>query len=209
MNEKEIRCLCKVSERWYNALGKQIAEDELSDIFSITYDVTVESKLHSFQYMILQRALVTNEKLFKWKIKDTNCCQICHQDVETIEHLFYECEIVKKLWLDTWNTLHSALGAVPTDREGILLGKIYKDKHELINHIVLIVKRYIYKKRCWEENVSPRGVLYDIKAYCETEKQIAWEKRDPAVYDKYEKKWRVVEGILKEVLVDKTMYNNV
>ena len=61
-------------------------------------------KLQEFQYKILHRYLPVNSVLFKYQLVQDNLCRFCHLENETIIHLLYECELVKKLWdeIQTW-----------------------------------------------------------------------------------------------------------
>ncbi len=41
--------------------------------------------------------LVTNKNLYKWKLKDSELyiCSFCREEIETIEHMFLGCEVIK------------------------------------------------------------------------------------------------------------------
>ena len=51
-------------------------------VSSIPFKYTIEPYLQSFQYKITNRILNTNEKLEKWRIKQSNRCNLC----ESIEY---------------------------------------------------------------------------------------------------------------------------
>jgi hypothetical protein len=58
---------------------------------------------------IICRILSTNSLLFKCKLKETQHCNVCNETKETILHLFWECNIVKSLWLEMaeiWKGIH-------------------------------------------------------------------------------------------------------
>ena len=75
-------------------------EENLNDYFPITiwqkifldiYITTKSVKLRYFQFQILHRTLVTNRKLKLWKIKESELCSFCELEVESIDHLLYDC----------------------------------------------------------------------------------------------------------------------
>ena len=71
-----------------------------SEIQNSPFYCTKNNQFSVFQYKILHRILSTNSLLFKWKLKETQLCNFCNEAKETILHLFWECNIVKSLWLE-------------------------------------------------------------------------------------------------------------
>ncbi|XP_048257454.1 uncharacterized protein LOC125383226 [Haliotis rufescens] len=63
-------------------------------IFSTTQDV----KLRWFQYKITHRILTTNTFLYLLTYPQNDLCSFCHNEKETITHLFWECDIIKQFW---------------------------------------------------------------------------------------------------------------
>ena len=66
--------------------------------FRKIYTTTNVTKFRSFQYRLLQRALVTNIHLQKWGLIDTCLCSFCGSHKETVLHILWECEFVRDLW---------------------------------------------------------------------------------------------------------------
>jgi len=56
-----------------------------------------ETKLKEFNFKLLHGILPCNLNLYRWKIKTSDVCDVC-QEVQTLEHLLYECTYVKPLW---------------------------------------------------------------------------------------------------------------
>ena len=53
--------------------------------------VTVDTKLRTFQYKILNNILFVNKMLFKLKEVGLPLCSFCKAKDETYIHLFYKC----------------------------------------------------------------------------------------------------------------------
>ena len=72
------------------------------------YLLPIQSKLNArckyFQVQILHRTLVTNKKLKLFQIKDSDICDNC-EEIETISHLLYDCEMTSILWNNMCNWL--------------------------------------------------------------------------------------------------------
>ena len=103
-----------ISKSLYNAfkMAKQTPppaqkrfQDEFPDvqfdwnsIYSLSFKVSLETKIREFQYKVLNNIVFTNEKLFKIKMTDSPQCTFCKNEIESLEHLFYSCEITRSFW---------------------------------------------------------------------------------------------------------------
>ena len=94
ISEQPLTALTK----WNQDLHKTITLEQWLPFFSLMYKIIGSTKYHYFQFRLLHRTLVTNEKLFQWKIKDSDICTFCKEDIETIKHIFIECEVIKIFW---------------------------------------------------------------------------------------------------------------
>lgn len=82
----------------WQANGNIFSEKTWSSIFELPFKVTQETKLRWLQFQTLHRIVPTNEYLFKLNILNSSSCTFCKNNIETIEHLFYDCIHVKELW---------------------------------------------------------------------------------------------------------------
>ena len=95
----------KIIKHWEKEL--EIGEAELQHAFTNIYFNTNFVKLRFFQYKMLHRCLSLNNFLWKPGIVNSNKCLYCLIKTETTIHLFYECDIVKNLWLQLFSWLQS------------------------------------------------------------------------------------------------------
>ena len=72
-------------------------------IFEYLKQAMVENKTKELQYKIIMRYVPTNYLLHKMKIVPSQLCTFCYQEPETIEHLFFNCNVVKNMWLRIYN----------------------------------------------------------------------------------------------------------
>ncbi|XP_021866924.1 uncharacterized protein [Spinacia oleracea] len=49
-------------------------------------------------WLALQNRLATKERLLKWNMQIDGGCVSCQTQVETLEHLFFECAFSKRVW---------------------------------------------------------------------------------------------------------------
>ena len=78
-------------------------DDQLSNMYLHKIKDMKEIKLREFNFKIIHGILPCNLNLFRWKIKDSNFCDVC-QEIQSIEHLLFECQYVKPLWDKVNNT---------------------------------------------------------------------------------------------------------
>ena len=71
------------------------------NIYQNIFNFTNDTKHIWFQYRIVHRILATNKYLHTIKINNDPLCSFCSIDVETTDHLFFECDtILRQLWLN-------------------------------------------------------------------------------------------------------------
>lgn len=87
-----------VKKRWEKEFMLEINEDIwLENLYSIlTY--TKEVKFKSFIYNFNFRNVPTNTRLYNMGIKQSKNCYLCKKELESIQHLYVECETTKRLW---------------------------------------------------------------------------------------------------------------
>ncbi|OMO94054.1 reverse transcriptase [Corchorus capsularis] len=62
------------------------------------WKIKAPSKVKVFMWRMCMGALATNENLWKRKCKQDPLCELCGQEVETIEHMILTCEWTRKVW---------------------------------------------------------------------------------------------------------------
>ena len=112
---------------------------------------TIESSLCSFQYEILNNILHLNEKSFKFRVVDSPLCSLCETENESVLHLFCTCVVTSNLLeqFKLWISDISLFDNIDIDPQTIIFGawNINTPDFILINHMILLFKRYIYRRR--------------------------------------------------------------
>ena len=78
-------------------LAKYYTGDDASYIYKKKIIFQKEIKLKEFNIKLLHGILPCNLNLFRWKILESDQCDICGLP-QTIEHLLFTCVYVKPLW---------------------------------------------------------------------------------------------------------------
>ena len=126
------------------------------------YKVTNIPKLRSFQYRLLQRAIVTNVQLQKWGIVENSLCYFCGLHEETIPHLMWNCRVVYDLWLEVLEfLLQSFKDEVHLSLTRVIFNRLSPRANSVANLVCVITKQFIYRVRCMNKTKSlhfPTGV---------------------------------------------------
>lgn len=67
------------------------------ETYTLPYQVSRETKLHSFFYKLVHRLCPCNKYLHMIRIKDSPNCTTC-QELDSLTHFFVECSKVKAFW---------------------------------------------------------------------------------------------------------------
>ena len=105
------------------------------------------------------------------------------------------CEVVGNIWnnLEIW--IYEKCGILLNyNQSELLFGKI--GTQFCVPHlIVLLMKKYIYKKRCQEEILNFESVKNIVKDYHNTEKYIFATN---GILNKFDRKWNLYKNLFKK-----------
>ena len=156
---------------------------------------TIDPTLRYFQYKILNNILYLNERLYKIKVVESPLCSLCEKQNESVIHLFCTCILTQSLWQQLTLWLQESITLPILDPEIVIFGlwNSQSTDYILINHIILLFKRFLYLKRTEKHNVSISGLKGFVKSIENIERQIASGRQK---LDIHYKKWNSVLSIL-------------
>jgi hypothetical protein len=140
-------------ESWMQLLNTNISSEEWSEIYSRAKFCTKDTKLISFNFRLIHRIIATNDFLKRINILDDNKCTFCKRENESIEHLFYDCNITSQFWYSfIEHFAPSCPNIVHLSKKETLLGNEQLDS--LCNFLLIFAKYYIYTCRFNMQNLS-------------------------------------------------------
>ena len=167
--------------------------NEWKTIFNEPFRITIDTTMQWFQTRINHKILATNKFLCKIKVTNDPKCFFCSVSDETIEHLLWECNIVKGFLHETINWLSDHNIALNLDEKSFLFG-ISKNQENNINKLVLMeIKYYIYYAKCSKNNIKLSVLKQRLKLLYQTHQQAS------ILEDKYENfqvKWQNYHNLL-------------
>ena len=151
-SRRKYLCLIQKTESPYveNKWARIYQHEFNKTAWLIPYFCTKETRLRILQWKIMHGIYPSGILLKKMKIKDSELCQFCNI-MDTIEHFFYECKSVLKVWKEIEKIITKMTNKVLSlDSESVLLGVTHSDKinkrdTNTINLLILVGKHAISK----------------------------------------------------------------
>ncbi|GJY06948.1 ribonuclease H-like superfamily protein [Tanacetum coccineum] len=87
--------------KWSNFSVNEVASSSSfhnPEFWKKVWNIKVMPKIKTFWWRVCSNALATRENLYKRNCSSSPLCQICNSQVETIEHMFFECPWTKSMW---------------------------------------------------------------------------------------------------------------
>ena len=172
---------------WEKDLGNQLDQDEWNKNMLKILKITNVTKLRNFQYNIVNRTLTTNNVRAKFTDISPNCT-FCEVEIETINHIMYQCKEVQKLWkaLSRW-ILRLANIKVEMTNPMIICNNYSGKSNKFINTLIILMKRFIYVRKCCNEKLEFIPFIQYVDKYCRIERTIvADDLRKVAIHNR---KW--------------------
>ena len=179
--------------KWNNRFNNLNWEKIFSNIYKVSSDV----QLRWFQYRLINRLLPTERFLFLRKLADDPVCNLCNEQEQSLEHLFYECSETAKFWDHLVLELKSKCihcDNLRISKEFILFGcanNFYSDK--IFDLIILLGKFFIY--RCKLDNSIPtfNNYIIYLRSRYRMEKYLACTK---GTQDQFISNWLLYEPLI-------------
>ena len=159
---------------------------EITDIFIRPRITTLLSKIREFQYKLLHGAIYTNEQLFKFGFVNTDYCSFCKRELESYEHIFWDCKDVKLLWQKVIEKF-SLVKLQNAKWKDIHVGVTGKDLEiKICNTVIFLIKFIIFRSRSKGVVPTQEEIFQRIADYRNEEKAIAIKRNK---LDKHLLKW--------------------
>ena len=193
---KETNVLKNKIEKWNDLLKSNMSIKSYEKHFANLYMVSNSAKHRSFQYRLLQRAILLNETLSKWGIVDSCLCTFCKLEVEDYVHLFVLCPKIQPIWIKIeqfMNTFNNV--QINFNVENVIMNTLVDNVKNIKNSICLYFKQYVYRKRCFKEEPKFIEFTAEVLKLQAMEKYIAMSNGNTR---KHELKWYNTEHSKKD-----------
>ena len=185
---ENVRSLFDRYNKWGTMLeSMDIDMDDFCQAFKNIYKVTNVIKYCSFQYRLLHKAIILNDRLYHWKVVKSNSCSFCSQQKEDISHFFWSCSVTQSFWKFAKKLVEKRFpDNYVWNGRSILLNLVHPVPNHVANFIILVGKQYLYRCRCIKESINFftfENLIHKCQMYEKSEAQ----KQNK--YPKHCKKW--------------------
>ena len=194
--KKKLTPEIKSEQKWIEQFGDEGLN--WNKIYTNRLQATKDIRLQNFQYKCLMRIIPTNKYLLKCKIGETALCEFCTMEIETINHLFGECNYVQHFWANLatfllrYNiTMHFSLKYVTfgiTERAHCI-------ETQVKNFIILLGKYFIFKNKCLKTQPTISHFKVYLSQRINVEKHIYFIKNRLAQFDT---KWVNLKPLIED-----------
>ena len=170
------------------------------EVFKKCFITSSDPQLQWFQARVLHRILPTQKYLTLCRITDSSLCAFCNQEIETIEHLLWECVYV----LDFWKELAKLIQEKCThcvrltfNKELILFGsskQIMTDKP--LDFIILYAKFFIYTCKFDKEKPIVNTYIKKLQYRYNIERSLALKVNKE---NGFFRNWQIYNGIIENM----------
>ena len=142
MIQDEIAIADKV-DKWKKLLNANITIEDMHRFHRNIYLITNSSKLRSFKFTLLNYALVLNDYLYDRKIKESNICYFCQEEVKNYIHFFYECDVVSnfiaQVMLVIKEMVPFSYGNLNVNMMNVIFNTVHDNPKNVGNLLILIM----------------------------------------------------------------------
>ena len=174
---------------WKHELKIDIDPEQWNKIRVHGYHISKYAKLRLFQFKVLSKKLVTNLQRHRWDKSISEKCSFCEEEVETILHLLWDCNIVKNFWCSVFKWLQIIFDIEPDARpEYIILNNVKNQNSDFVNTVILHAKHFIYVCKCKQTIPNLIQLTSKIHKLYLIEKNIAYEENN---IHRFKSKWQI------------------
>ena len=154
-------------QSWDRSLGQVQSREFWNNCYKNVQDLFFDNRLKLMYYHILRGSLETNRIVRKFIVENNGMCTFCNFRIETIVHLFWECDITKVFLTTSLPLLFQQFPGSTFNYtlKSFIFGPRFEKIYSLKSIISLYLKRYIWNTRCKKKRLD-------------YEEFITWLKRD-------------------------------
>ena len=132
-------------DKWHEQLNTVLSIDFWNSALRLNSNHKNDNFAKWLQFQLIRNTIFTNDRVSKFKPNVTEKCELCDLETENALHLFYQCFISQRFWVEIKQYLLQKFNIyLPVERLSILFGVLDQDPSSILNTIILIGKQLIW-----------------------------------------------------------------
>ena len=160
--KSNTNALNKIQEKWVKK-NVLLSMDQISSGLE-TKKIKRMTRYRSFQYRLMHRAILLNDRLFYYQIVQSQNCSFCHEEKETYEHLFYACpktQQIANICIDYIRQNKCTM--INWVFHKLITNNVTEPKSCFGNLVSLIFKQKIYSAKCQGIEPSSYSLIQEVR----------------------------------------------
>lgn len=159
---------------------------------------TKNTYIQTFHFRLISRIMATNKFLYTIGKTEDDQCSFCHSAVETLAHLFWECQVTQTFISEIASSLKSSFGLKYSLNKGLWFFPNLDECEKSLVLILSIAKIVIYSARNNRHTPSLQHFFYNLQIEAEKEFHSA---RLANKVNQYYDKWKELK-LLPELSIE-------
>lgn len=141
-------------EKWHEQLDTVLSIDFWNSAIKLNSSHKNNNFAKWLEYQILRNSIFTNDRVSRFRPNVSDRCDLCTLETENSYHLFYQCFVSMRFWVEIKQYLHIKFNLyLPVERLSILFGILNQDHTSVLNTVIIIGKQLIWA--CKHGNKHP------------------------------------------------------
>jgi hypothetical protein len=166
-------------------LDLELSDLQIRTAFTFAHNCSSSIFDRTFQYKIATQILPTNDYLKRYRVKDTNVCEKCNLEFDSIEHSLFSCSEIVNILSTFFKFLKDECGVTTNIGMVQYLFGLSGNKNLGLNHVLLETIFYSWDGNR-ENNTLCEQVKYNIKKIIIKEKSVMIKNNQ---YEAFNIKW--------------------
>ena len=172
----------------------ELSDSQIKTALTFAHECCTSVFDRVFQYKIVTQILPTNEYLQRYKVKDSNICDRCNIECDTIVHRLFDCEQIVQNISCIFSLLKNECNQFYNISMIDYLFGIQGGNNLALNHILLELKKFIFYATNEDLN-SPtfcEQFLFKLRSLIIKEKRVSFENNK---FENFCSKWEKFTSI--------------
>lgn len=188
--------------RWSRYLSQEIDPVFFGRCFRDITKTTIATQLRDFQYRLLHCIIFLNDRLYLWKLVDSELCTLCKTAKESYIHFFWECRYARMAWTSfkdyiEQNDQSGVQYELTLNPYTVIFNVVHAKPSHVINLLVLVTKQYLFQCKCTKVKPNTESIINEYNKVYNIETFIAKQNN---TLRKHNAKWAPIMEELEEDL---------